>query len=442
MSDRSVRVPEATTGADVDAELLLVGGAPVVRQRVVVADPVDADGTCRVLSREPRADEKGTVSRLLFPAGMSGAFGPLLSVPLTPILALAFPYGLTDYMKSEGLNGGTVTAADGKALLQTSTAANGEASLRSREALRYVPGQGVTVFFTCLFGAGAANSQQEIGIGDKVDGFFFARVGATFGVIRRRDGVDDFIPQASWDDPCDGTGASGINLDPSLGHPFGIRYQWLGYGAIKFLCEHPATGQLFVVHTIKYAGTSVDQSVFNPTLPLWARVLNSGNASNIAMQTPSMGAYVEGPRYNGGLHRAARASRTGVSSIKPILSIRNATTINGVPNRANLRITGLTVGSQSGAQDCDFTVKVGATLTAPSFADWATGRSIAEVDTAATGVSGGDDVFMANVDGGTTVNLSLREQDIVLAPGETLTVTSASGGNGNPRCSLNWVEEL
>ena len=54
--------------------------------------------------------------------------------------------------------------------------------------------------------------------------------------------TDTWIPQASWNgDVCDGTGATGFNLDVTKGNVFQINVAWLGFGAVTFKIMIPNT---------------------------------------------------------------------------------------------------------------------------------------------------------------------------------------------------------
>lgn len=55
----------------------------------------------------------------------------------------------------------------------------------------------------------------------------------TTGVIISKT-VDNKTPQSQWDDPCNGTGASGYNLDLTRMQMWFIDYSWYGAGVIRF----------------------------------------------------------------------------------------------------------------------------------------------------------------------------------------------------------------
>lgn len=70
---------------------------------------------------------------------------------------------------------------------------------------------------------------QLMGVGDDLDGFFFGYNGSSFGILRRQNGTDNWIPQSAWNnDTFDGNGRSGVALNATQGNVYSIQYQWLG----------------------------------------------------------------------------------------------------------------------------------------------------------------------------------------------------------------------
>ncbi len=121
-------------------------------------------------------------------AGLS-AFGEQLTAELSPLVNLAFHYSINArYVNTYTPGSGTVTQANDMALLQTTANANSTAILESVRHVHYNPGQGIAARFTAIFTTGAANSIQEIGIGNVEDGFFWGYNGTAFGVLRRSHG--------------------------------------------------------------------------------------------------------------------------------------------------------------------------------------------------------------------------------------------------------------
>jgi hypothetical protein len=103
------------------------------------------------------------------------AFDDVRSTNLTPMAGWTFNYNInTDYINTATANGGTVTQADGMAVLSTTTTADSSARIATRRVMRYTPGLGGLARFTGIFSAGVADSVQIIGLGDDMDGFISA----------------------------------------------------------------------------------------------------------------------------------------------------------------------------------------------------------------------------------------------------------------------------
>ena len=378
-----------------------------------------------------------------------GAFGQLVAQEETPIVTIDFPYNInTAYVTPTTANGGTVTQANSQAILQTSAAANGSAALDSIIAARYLPGQGKIIRFTAIFTPGVANATQVIGAGDANDGYFFGYQGATFGLFRRQNGTDFFTAQADWNtDTFDGSGdagnPSGALLDQTKGNVYQIKYQWLGYGAIRYYIEDNATGVVTQVHVIKYANLNIIPSVFNPSFQLHAQVINSGNTSNITLITASMGLYSEGPVDVSGARFSTGNRKTGITTETNIFTIQNKTSFQSKTNRGRIHFD--SIGSSiSGAADAQYRIVLNATLGGtPSFTDIAVNQSIAAVDVAGTTVTGGIEWRRGPSAGNFQLSEDLSSLEMRINPGDTLTFAGTSFGAAvAPNLSASWREEL
>lgn len=120
-----------------------------------------------------------------------------------------------------------------------SAPAPGDIALRqSRPYVRYRPGKSQQIFITGNFGSAAGFSAQ-MGYGDENDGFFVVhQLGLGWGIIYRSSTsgapVDQVVLQANWNlDRLDGTGPSGITLDPSKQQLVTIDFGWLGIDAVR-----------------------------------------------------------------------------------------------------------------------------------------------------------------------------------------------------------------
>ena len=86
---------------------------------------------------------------------------------------------------------------------------------------------------------GAFDDDADKSVDSGGNGVFFQYSGGVLSAVVRSytsgSQVDTVIPQASWADPLDGTGPSGITLDLTKEQIFGIDFQWLGAGRVRFV---------------------------------------------------------------------------------------------------------------------------------------------------------------------------------------------------------------
>jgi hypothetical protein len=89
--------------------------------------------------------------------------------------------------------------------------------------------------------------------------------------------VDTKVAQSSWNgDPLDGSGPSGITLDPSLVQIFWLDVEWLGVGNVR--TGFVINGQFIVCHTFQHANMVGNTKVYMTTATLNPRyeITNTG----------------------------------------------------------------------------------------------------------------------------------------------------------------------
>lgn len=380
------------------------------------------------------------------------AFGEMLTARNIPHTAWRFDYGInTRLITATTANGGTATVSESKAVLQTSTAVNGSASIASKRVLRYLPGVGALVRFTAVFDTPKADSVQLVGIGNLTDGYFFGYNGLQFGVMRRRAGVDTWVYESAFN-------GDKITWDKTKGNIYTINYQWLGYGFIQFLMLEPdAMNRSELIpyrrlHVINYPNTSSDVSVLNPTLPLFAYVANTGNATNMTLQTPSAVGFLQG-----GIDEtfSPLELQNTTDTIKTIadannnqaLTIRNNTTIGAIANRVpmELRSVSFTRGS-SGANTSTIRFYRNATFAgALTYTDVDANNSPAQFSATATTVTSTNPERAYTITGSSTFPPIIFEHgELVLYPNDTLTISIQNSGvqSTDFAITMNWAEQF
>jgi len=92
--------------------------------------------------------------------------------------------------------------------------------------------------------------------------------------------TDTWTYQSEWNiDKLDGTGTSGITLDPSKLNIFQIQFRWLGAGEIRWAIENPINGDLIYFHHIHYSNKNTTVHLDNPSFRIGYAAYNTNNTT-------------------------------------------------------------------------------------------------------------------------------------------------------------------
>ena len=367
-------------------------------------------------------------------------FGEIQTAEKSLLTYISFHYNInTEFTTATVANNGTVTQAASAALLKTSADPNGSAILRSRIPARYISGQGIQIIFSAKFGTPVPNNLQEAGYGNTEDGFFFEYNGGTFGINRRSKATGEVVNHRE------------TNLSHSQNIPefnplkfniYAITFQWLGAGEIIYSIENRHIGLLVPVHKIRYANTATLASILNPSLPIWARNLNSGSVIDTTLTIGNAAAFVFGKKEPTGIRQAYRAGlayTTGAE--RTVLAIENMADVFGGTgnNRSILKPTHIN-WSTDGTKIATLRVKR-CTISGGTSAVINVDTSIAKQYTGTPTVSNTKLLFSieAAKDDQDTFHIP---DDIELAPGEAIIVTAESTANTDLAVGISWKELL
>lgn len=257
--------------------------------------------------------------------------------------------------------------------------------------------------------------------------------------------TETFIDQADWNqDKFDGTGLTGVTLDPTKGNVFQIVYQWLGFGAIYFYIEDPDDGELHLCHIIEYANANTRPSLGQPSMPLTAIAENTSNTTDIILRTGSLSAFQDGEAELIGTRLGAEEGIVlGATAVEtPIMSLRIAKVFKNAINRGEVKVL-LAGASVEHSKPVAIKFYKNATLTDASFSSIGT-NSMVQKDSSATAFSGGTFLFAIQL--GKTGNAILNTESdpfaLRLSPADVLTATIApsSGNQAEGNVSFNFVE--
>jgi hypothetical protein len=281
-------------------------------------------------------------------------------------------------------------------------------------------------------------------VGSKSGTFSLAQTGAgtpaagsTAETLAGVAATDTWITQSNWNgDKLDGTGASGITLNPQKGNVFQIDIQYLGFGDIVFKIEvNPTNGnnpEFVTVHTIRYGNTYTSVSQSQPSFPFTMAAYSAGSTTDVSVSIGSFAGFIEGEKRAIG-PRESYYNNSGVTSstsaYTPLFTVKNGLVFKGRANQVVSNLISLHGASKSNTGLTTFYLIRNATLTGPTnYTAWDT-NSATHLDSASTGCSFTDNsqvVWTGNVAESSSFNYALSDQEITLQPGESYTLAVRS----------------
>lgn len=257
--------------------------------------------------------------------------------------------------------------------------------------------------------------------------------------------TEQFIAQTTWNqDPMNGSGPSGIVLNPAKGNVFEVQFQYLGYGDAFFYVVNGVTGRPTLVHVIRNANTRVSTNLRNPNLYLTWESRNTGAAASVTMWGASGGAFVEGPVEYLGAQFAVQATVTLNAGVEtPILTLRGSTVYQNRVSTAQLQIDRISVACD-GTKTVAFKVYKNGVLTAARWQNVNASTSAASYDANATAFTLGSGALIYAFSVAKTGNTTESVTDLVLfmQAGDYITVTGTSANASDVTASLVWVEDV
>ncbi len=356
----------------------------------------------------------------------------------------------SDFVSSSNSGTGSgVSNENSMAKVESGTDSDGTASITSKGTVQYVSGHETQVLFAAMFETQVADSTQWIGAFDPNDGFAVGCNGTSFAILHRDslDSPNEIITNSSAFnvDRLDGQGPSGIQISLDKLNVFRISYGWLGAAPIRFSILR-ADGKWFDFHRTARPNSASVPNVSNPVLPICAQVTNTGNTSNLILRSASWSACTVGDNPKSILRNFnySLIDTTIGPTTPPLFTIRNKTTYQSKTNRIITKALFLIVGARAGNANTQFQLVKNATLSGGSdvWVDQDTNLSTIEVNTDATGYTGGTELFKTFVVNKEARSHFLLKNDIiiVLYPGETLTFAATTDGNYGVDAALLWQE--
>lgn len=305
---------------------------------------------------------------------------------------------------------GTTSFLANEAAVKMEVTAGGVGSVvrQSYRSMPYQPGKGLLVLATFVMDSNnSVNLTQRVGYFNAQNGVFFQRVDGTYSFVLRSyvtGSVSDArtVNQSSWNgDKLNGTGPSGITLDPTKVQILWMDFEWLGAGSVR--CGFVINGTFILCHTFNNANDITSVYMTTATLPMRYEITSS-SALAASLKQICCTVISEGGYEQASIEHVAR--RTTIfnnidtaANFYPIVSIRLASSALGavvLPTRIQFQPTTL--------QNYEIALIKNPTLTGATWAATVPSDSNVEYDVAATAISAAGAItqvgYIANTGGG------------------------------------------
>lgn len=302
-----------------------------------------------------------------------------------------------DQFASKTSGGGSVTyvANESSFNLALPTTSGAYVYRQSRTVQLYQPGKSLLVLNTFAMATPRTNLRQRVGYFTSGNGIYFEADGTGLYMVIRSSvsgtPVPTRIAQADWNqDPMDGTGPSGITLDPSRTQIFWCDIEWLGVGSVRV--GFVINGIFYICHVFNHANQQTAVYMTTASLNCRYEIENTGTTAagstmkQICSTVISEGGYTPMPTVQY-VRSSLPAQTLGPDdTIEPLASIKlNPAYPDAVvlPAAVDFLTTSVVYG--------EILLIQGGTLTNASFANVA--NSVVQTDVSANAISGGTIVY-------------------------------------------------
>lgn len=269
----------------------------------------------------------------------------------------------------------------------SSTPTGGEAYIQSYEWFRYQPGRGQLILVTGNFNGGVPNCRKFMGYGEiDVNGVFMEMNGTTLqaSIYSATSSGNATVTQSNWNlDRMDGSGPSGLTIDPTKTHIVIIDLQALYVGRVRIGFD--IDGRIWFVHEFLHANIETYPYIQTASLPISSGMTCTGTVTTdmylVCCSVISEGGEIEKAGYSFAQEGTATA---GNGTFTHLLSIRPKTTFNSLTNRTGFRLDSIDI-AVTGNSPILWRLGIGQAITGTTtFTDVNTTYSAMEFNTAGT----------------------------------------------------------
>ena len=235
---------------------------------------------------------------------LAGQAGPSIYVPAGNLnastdafgrLRVAEPYTLFDssnileeneLFDTQLIGGASKTHVPSRSAVDLTVETAGDAIVRqSFRRFSYQPGKSLLILNTFCFASQQTGLTQRAGYYDTLNGAYLEYTdGVTYLALRSQNLTDRIIPQSEWNvDKLDGTGPTGVILDPEKTHIWWCDIEWLGVGSVRM--GFVINGQFICCHVFHNANIQTEVYMTTPNLPITYEISTTENlAAPASMQ--------------------------------------------------------------------------------------------------------------------------------------------------------------
>lgn len=264
--------------------------------------------------------------------------------------------------------------------------------------------------------------------------------------------TDNWTYQANFNlDKLDGTGPSGMTIDPSKLNVYQIDFRWLGVGVIAYAIENQADGKMIHFHKEHYTNQNTTPHIDNPSFRVGyvAADVGGGGGTNITVQGGSMMGAIEGviaPSEYPVSVRGVRTTNLTANTYGHLLTVKNRLICEDKVNTREVILKKVSAGAVSASSaPCTVFLYLDATwaanLTYNLFADTSVCSTYSTTETTITHANF-TPLTSFNITSGAPQTIDVSDLRIIIPPNSRIGISIVSTGLlTRAEASLTFIED-
>lgn len=223
---------------------------------------------------------------ITYPDGIIDSFSRMRVSQLTSQLDIKQLHDKLPLFIDEATNGTATSTHASASYVQMAVNASGDYVVRQTyQRGNYQSGKSHQVLITISSFQNQENVTKRTGYYSQTlvntsttDGIVIESANSTYTLYTYLSGTaTNTVSRSSWDDPLDGTGKSGVNIDFEQKQILMLDFEWLGVGSVRFFVVNDGKPVLF--HQMNNANAGTTPYMKSPNQPLRWEILQSGAGS-------------------------------------------------------------------------------------------------------------------------------------------------------------------